>query len=179
MRVKREIEKNPGNIHLHKQLKEHEKWLLKVGNDTVKSYGKIDHGDNIIEVPGNMVCASSNDVKEKVFEDFQDHIGEKKHLSERILLAATNEYVDRINDNLVEEISGEPKEFNSVDTVHEDDCQTMYPQEWLNKQSISGLPQHQLKLKENTVVMLMRNMNIKAGHCNGTRYIVKRMGEYR
>ena len=55
----------------------------------------------------------------------------------------------------------------------------IFPEEFLNKLSLSGLPQHMLKLKENAVVILLRNMNIKNGHCNGTRYLVKHIGEYR
>ncbi len=40
------------------------------------------------------------------------------------------------------------------------------------------LPEHELKLKFNTVVILLPNMDIKGGHCNGTRYLVKHIGQY-
>ena len=52
-----------------------------------------------------------------------------------------------------------------VDIVGGLDSQTMFPTE--------------LKLKKTTVVILLRNTDIKAGHCNGTRYLVKEIGKYR
>ena len=67
----------------------------------------------------------------------------------------------------------------SVDTVGDTDNPTMFPPEFLNKQNPSGLPQHKLMLKKNTVVILLRNMDLPDRHCNGTRYLVKEIGTYR
>ena len=39
----------------------------------------------------------------------------------------------------------------------------------------SEMPPHELILKVGSVVMLMRNMSIKHGLCNGTRLVVKKM----
>ena len=47
------------------------------------------------------------------------------------------------------------------------------PVEFLNILNISGLPQHELILKNNMPVMLMRNIDKERGLCNGTRVIVK------
>ena len=38
--------------------------------------------------------------------------------------------------------------------------------EFLN--SIEIMPPHELKLKKNTIIMLMRNLDISEGMCNGT-----------
>ncbi|EJK70538.1 hypothetical protein THAOC_08090 [Thalassiosira oceanica] len=59
------------------------------------------------------------------------------------------------------------------------DSQTSFPTEFLNSLSLSGLPEHELHLRVDSVVILLRNMDIKGGHCNGTRYLVKHIGEYR
>ena len=69
--------------------------------------------------------------------------------------------------------------FTSVDTVDDLDDATMFPTEYLNTLSLSGLPEHELNLKVDTVVTLLRNMYIKGGHCNGTRYLVKHIGQFR
>ena len=69
--------------------------------------------------------------------------------------------------------------FRSIDMVADVDNQTMFPTEYLNRLRLSGLPESELKLKVDTVVFLMRNMDIKAGHCNGTRYLIKNIGQYR
>lgn len=47
--------------------------------------------------------------------------------------------------------------------------QQNYPPELLNTINLPGLPPHQLKLKKNSIVMLIRNMSISRGLCNGTR----------
>ena len=51
-----------------------------------------------------------------------------------------------------------------------------YPVEVLNTLSAgSALPDHELKLKKNFIVMLLRNLNPMHGHVNGARYQVVRM----
>ena len=51
----------------------------------------------------------------------------------------------------------------------ETEQQMAIPTEFL---TLSGIPTHELRLKINAPIMLLRNMNPKYGHCNGTRYIV-------
>ena len=80
---------------------------------------------------------------------------------------------------MVERIPGDLRIFHSIDTVTDVDNCTMFPTEFLNSLNLSGLPEYTLKLKENAVVILLWNMDIYAGHCNGTRYLVKEIGEYR
>ena len=69
--------------------------------------------------------------------------------------------------------------FHSIDSVGDIDNATMFPTEDLNSLNLSGLPEHTPKLKINTVVILLWNMDIYAGHCNGTKYLVKVIGQYR
>ena len=47
--------------------------------------------------------------------------------------------------------------------------------EFLNSITPSGMPSHNLFLKEGATVMLLRNLNTQAGLTNGTRLIVRRM----
>ena len=46
------------------------------------------------------------------------------------------------------------------------------PTEFLNSQVVTGLPPHELVLKPNMPIMLMRNLNPAAGLCNGTILVV-------
>ena len=39
------------------------------------------------------------------------------------------------------------------------------------------MPPHQLNLKVNTIVMLLRNLSLKDGLCNGTRLVVRNLRE--
>ena len=69
--------------------------------------------------------------------------------------------------------------FPSINTVGDIDNATMFQTEFLNSLNLSGLPEHKLKLKIDTVVILLLNMDIYAGHWNGTRNLVKVIGQYR
>ena len=179
MRVKREIEKYPGNVEFHNQLRQYEKWLLKLGDGTATSV-KEQGEEKIIEVPEHMCRQSELEVIQEVFDDFEANYHNKDYLKQRMILGSKNEYVDNINEDIVNKIPGDTHEFKSVDTIDEDKSKNMLSEESLNMlPAISGIPRHKLELKENTVVILLRNMNLKAGHCNGTRYIIKKIGTYR
>ena len=51
----------------------------------------------------------------------------------------------------------------------------LYSPEHLHKLNPSDLPPHELKLKVNTIVILLRNLSTKDGLCNGTRLKVLEM----
>ena len=175
MRVKNEIAQCP---HNHDKLKAYEEWLLSLGEGRLRSHATIDNS-NIIEIPTEMCVDTKEECVDSVFDDFERNIGNAEYFQSRIILAATNEIVNQVNDSMVERIPGDLHEFASIDTVGDIDSTTMFPTEFLNSLSLSGLPEHMLKLKKDTVVILLRNMDIKAGHCNGTRYLVKHIGKYR
>jgi ATP-dependent DNA helicase PIF1 len=159
-------------------LKHYEEWLLKLGEGRLPSVANVDNS-SIIEIPSEMCVESMEECVDSVFDDFEVNIGNADYFKSRILLAATNEIVNEINDKMVKRIPGDIHEFASVDTVVDTDSSTMFPTEFLNSLSLSGLPEHLLKLKIDTVVILLRNMDIQGGHCNGTRYLVKHIGKYR
>ena len=56
--------------------------------------------------------------------------------------------------------------YSRVDQTDEN-IHLNYPVEMLNNIR-EGLPPHELKLKLNTIVMLIRNISITEGMCNGT-----------
>ncbi|CAN0925707.1 ATP-dependent DNA helicase PIF1 [Linum grandiflorum] len=51
-----------------------------------------------------------------------------------------------------------------------------YPTEFLNGLSYNGMPEHQLRFKQYSIVMLLRNLNPAAGLCNGTRILITHLG---
>ncbi|CAI0625776.1 unnamed protein product [Linum tenue] len=52
-----------------------------------------------------------------------------------------------------------------------------YPIEFLNKLTFNGVPDHEIKLKVATPIMLLRNLNPSDGLCNGTRIMITELGE--
>ena len=50
--------------------------------------------------------------------------------------------------------------------------------EFLSKLRTSGVPNHKLRLKIGTPIMLMRNLDQNDGLCNGTRLIVTRLANH-
>ncbi|GJV15684.1 DNA helicase [Tanacetum coccineum] len=55
------------------------------------------------------------------------------------------------------------------------ETEMLYPIEHLNTFKLPGFPPHQLELKVGVPVMLLRNVNIADGLCNGTRMIVRQL----
>ena len=50
----------------------------------------------------------------------------------------------------------------------DDNKRAQYPIEFLNSLTPSGMPPHRLTLKVGAVVILLHNMNVHEGLCNGT-----------
>jgi ATP-dependent DNA helicase PIF1 len=54
---------------------------------------------------------------------------------------------------------------------------SLYPVEFLNILQFSSIANHELELKVGVPILLLRNLNQSIGLCNGTRLIVKRLGQ--
>ncbi|KAL4554929.1 hypothetical protein LXL04_037538 [Taraxacum kok-saghyz] len=58
------------------------------------------------------------------------------------------------------------------------DIDLLYPPEYIGHLNFFGIPLHQLDLKPNCPILLVRNLNQMLGLCNGTRLIVSRLFPY-
>ena len=72
-------------------------------------------------------------------------------------------------------MQGEVFVFESADSVKSEEQAGTFPVEYLNSISASGLPPHRLSLKVGCPVILIRNLDVSKGLCNGTRLIVKQI----
>ncbi|KEH24684.1 PIF1-like helicase [Medicago truncatula] len=65
-----------------------------------------------------------------------------------------------------------------ADTASVNRPDDIHTPEFLNTINSSGLPNHKITLKVGVPIMLLRNLDITAGLCNGTRLMVTKMGRY-
>ncbi|GKA28937.1 DNA helicase [Tanacetum coccineum] len=101
-------------------------------------------------------------------------------LQDKAIVCPRNDTADAINNKILSMLSGTTHTYISYDEAipHGHDggeVELLYPREYLNTLSFAGLPPHRLQLKVGTPIMLLRNLNIVGGLCNGTRLIVTQL----
>jgi hypothetical protein len=143
-------------------------WLIKLGD------GKLKNVDDTIEIPSELV------IKDSLIDFIYGKsisVDDVKSLSNCAILCPKNDASMEINEEIINRLEGESRTYLSIDTVESDnDSERLsYPVEVLNSLNLSGLPPHKLTLKKGCVIMLLRNLNTRAGLCNGTRLIVQEM----
>jgi hypothetical protein len=141
------------------------KWLLDVGNGTC--------GDGQLTIPEAMMTEQETleSLTNSVFPDLMRRYSDTAWMAERAIMSPTNKEVDEVNNYIIQKIPGEETVFKSIDSTEEESPD--YTPEFLNTIEISGLPPHLLKIKKGAMVILLRNMDAKNGHCNGTKYVVQ------
>lgn len=77
-------------------------------------------------------------------------------------------------------LEGDCKVYYSCDSLQSDlgTHKQLYPLEFLNSLSPSALPTHKLILKENTIVVLIKNLNAKQGLNNRATMVTMHLHEY-
>ena len=83
--------------------------------------------------------------------------------------------VDEVNTHVLEELDKATLvTYHSVDEVDAStpDEKVLWPLDFLNSLTPSGMPPHALTLGHGALVMLLRNLDADAGLCNGVRAIV-------
>ncbi len=110
------------------------------------------------------------------------------YLMQCSILAPKNTDVDEINNAILESLSEESHTYlsaNSLIPIEEGasvvagvSMESLYLVEFLNTLQFSGIANHELELKVGVPILLLRNFNQSIGLCNGTRLIVKRLGQH-
>ena len=150
-------------------------WLLQLGD------GKLPRKNNkpffqCIELPESCVLQKNENHLAAIF----NVIDGTENFCNRVVLTPTNDEALEINEQILDCLRGESVTYFSVDSVVSDDIEevNLYPLEFLNSLTPSGMPPHKLRLKIGCVVMLLRNLDIKRGLCNGTRLKVFRLQQH-
>ncbi|XP_059663507.1 ATP-dependent DNA helicase pfh1-like [Cornus florida] len=120
--------------------------------------------DNMIKLPDEMVIKSTNeeDLEKELINAVFPHLIENAHSAEyitnRAILATKNDFVDKLNENLIEQFPSKPTTYFSFDKAT-DDTGTYYQEDFLNSLAPNGLPPHKLTLKVDFPIMLLRNLD--------------------
>lgn len=98
-------------------------------------------------------------------------------LTDSAILTLKNQAVDEINEIIASKFPGEEYKYLSIDQTADTTQQGLYI-DFLNSLQPTRMPAHQLILKENFPVLLLRNINPSNGLCNGTRLICKQFTKH-
>lgn len=116
---------------------------------------------------------------DEIYGTLQLNHGNIEYLRDQAILTLLNEYVGKKNKEALDRLPGETTVYRSCDTICKASTtssadEILYPQKYLNSLKFSGLPNHELKVKEGVPIMLLHKLNPKKGLCNRTRFIVTR-----
>ncbi|XP_035547439.1 uncharacterized protein LOC118348947 [Juglans regia] len=148
-------------------------YLLQVGNGTTPITI-----ENKIKIPNEMLIPYRNDVEslddliDAVFQDIGSYSENLSEMTNRAILTPKNNSVDEINTILIQRFPGTVTQYYSFDETIDTSEQGIM-EDFLNTLTPNGLPPHELLLKKNCPIMLLRNVNPSEGLCNGTRLICR------
>ena len=152
-------------------------YILNLGNGIEENIKEI--SEYTIMIPNEYLVANSNALIEKVFPGLEKQSADCKQLIEGTIYTPLNTNMKKLNAICISRFPGSRKTYLSSDSLLQSDQQESIPVEFLNSLTPSGMPDHELVLKEGVPVMLLRNL--QAGpDCslrNGTRMIVRQLME--
>jgi ATP-dependent DNA helicase PIF1 len=103
-----------------------------------------------------------------VFHDLDRNACSTQYMRERGILCTWNDYVDEINARMIDRFPDTAMVFYSFDSVNDGEHNN-YPRDFLNSITPNGLPPHELRIKINCPLILLRYLDPRNGLCNGTR----------
>lgn len=89
----------------------------------------------------------------------------------RAIITPLNRTIDHLNESILDSIEGRIHTFDSIDRIDEENKEHVTA-DILNTFNFSGFPHHSITLKVGCLVVLLRNLNLATGLCNGTRLLV-------
>ncbi|RCV30729.1 hypothetical protein SETIT_6G118500v2, partial [Setaria italica] len=149
-------------------------YLLRIGGGTEEV-----NGDGDVCLLDNICVPYSEDSEkyldrliECIFPNLNANMTNKDYITSRAILSTRNDWVDNINIKMIGMFHEGEMVYRSFDSAI-DDPHNYYPLEFLNTLTPNGLPPHLLKLKIGCPVILLRNIDLANGLCNGTRLGVR------
>jgi hypothetical protein len=152
---------------------------------------EISNPDNNFEgrvtIPADMQATSMDDLINHVFPPaaLRDLKNNLHIIKNNAILVPTNAEAERIEKSILDKIFDREYQFTSYDTPVDEQVDYMMAVnisdrciENLNGKTPSGFPPHKLHIKKNQIVMLIQNISVENGLCNGTRMRVVEIGQH-
>ncbi|CAN7080984.1 unnamed protein product [Brassica oleracea var. botrytis] len=171
------------DVHEAEEIKAFSKWILDLGDGKIN---EPNNGETLIDIPKDLLITQCSEPIESIvsevygdtFKDSNDPI----FFQERAILCPTNQDVDVINNYMLDHLTGDERIYLSSDSVDPSDLNSkddsVFSPEFLNSIKTSGLPNHSLRLRIGTPVMLLRNIDPDVGLCNGTRLQITQLANH-
>ncbi|KAK3922213.1 ATP-dependent DNA helicase [Frankliniella fusca] len=151
---------------------EFSKWLLKVGDGTANQ-----PGTSRVDLPLHMRVETLDKLIEQTFPNGPEHA-----TGEEVILTPLNRDMREINDRVAELLPGKSKLYLSYNKFQPDDTwegvQIPITSDLLESTDAANLPPHRLNLKEGSIIMLLCNLDVRKGLCNGSRFRVLKCLEH-
>ena len=171
------------NMHLengaHPEVRQFAAWLLDLG------HGRNQHSPTHAQLPQSMVISRGAMLEDLIAVIYSNISTPNQHpdqyFSDRMILAPHNADVHDINDRILEKFPGEETIYDSADSAVDEegvDHPEPIPVEYLNSINASGLPCSKLALKVGSPILLLCNLSVKDGLCNGTHLHVEHLGRW-
>ena len=155
-------------------------WLTIIGEGGVPP-----KRNNLLEVNGKLLVNELKELIDFCFPAafFDNPLGNAKCIADSAILCPTNKEVTEINNAVMKRIGGMPRTYSSIDRPLEvtpafGTFRSDFTLETIHNEMPSGVPPHILTLKEGAPIMLIRNLDVSQGLCNGTRLQIMKMTDY-
>ncbi|GJY61331.1 DNA helicase [Tanacetum coccineum] len=158
------------------------KWLLDVGNGEIGENDQQDDEDTSQITVSQEYCIDPgkeglSKLINFIYDDATLKAPTASTLQEKAIVCPKNDTTDEVNAKILSSTKGVMKTYLSRDEAiplgkQTSETEMLYPMEYLNTLTFPGFPPHELQLKVGTPIMMLRNVNLSGGLCNGTRMIV-------
>ena len=148
-------------------------YLLRIGNGLEPAIQELKVKIPLpLLIPYKSETESIFELIKTVYPDLSAFSKDDFSLVNRAILTTKNEFVDVLNNLLINIFPGEAQEYISRDKTLDISEQGLF-EDFLNSLTPNGFPPHNLILKPNCPIILLRNIDPPEGLCNGTRLICK------
>jgi hypothetical protein len=152
-------------------------YLLRIGNGTEYKF----EGDYVC-LPKDIVIEYKDEhsidrLIDCVFPDLSKNACSTHYMHEHGILCPRNDYVDEINARMIDRFPSKTMVLYNFDSM-DDEERNNYPQDFLNSITSNGLLPHELRIKINCPLILLRNLDPCSGLCNGTRLVVRAVDKH-